>query len=137
MSLTSRKILPITVALALFMAGCARYEQASVEQRLDRTIKRYEQTLRWGDPVELWTMLKPELRSDHPPPASLSTIRATSVEALSATIFFDEHHASHQIRIEYVLTDRQVVKNMIDEQLWEYDTEIESWFRANPIPDFE
>ena len=131
------KLLSVAVVLGLVLAGCARYEQANVEQQLDRTIKRYEQTVRWGDLVELWALLQPELRADHPPPPGLSSIRATSVEDIAATIFMDEHHASHQIRIEYVHTDRQVVRSMIDEQLWEYDVELQSWFRANPIPDFE
>ena len=48
----------------------------------------------------------------------------------------DENKVSRKVRIEYVLRDRQVVKTLIDNQIWEYDSEIDQWFRVNPPPEF-
>ena len=39
--------------------------------------------------------------------------------------------------IDYVLTDRQIVRQLIDDQYWASDDEGKTWYRANPPPSFQ
>lgn len=127
----------LLVLIPLLLAGCATYERASVEKRLEMQLKRYEQIARWGDMRQLWGFLKPELREQEPVPTDLPAIRVTYLDSAGGALYQDEHHALYQIMIEYVHTDHQVVRRLVDEQQWEYDAALETWFRSNPIPAFD
>ena len=38
--------------------------------------------------------------------------------------------------IDYVLTDRQVVRQIVDLQIWESEDNGITWYRTTPVPEF-
>jgi hypothetical protein len=94
--------------------------------------------VRWGQLEALPSYLKPELIADQADIAKdPQNIRVTNYEVLRNPLPGEENQISQTVRIEYLFRDRQVVKTLIDQQLWEYFPEAKDWQRANPIPVFK
>ena len=48
----------------------------------------------------------------------------------------DETRWAQSVVIDYVWTDRQVVRQIVDHQVWMTDDEGLTWYRENPVPRF-
>lgn len=130
-----RLILLLLVPGAMLL-GCSTVEKAGKNQKRHLQFQSYDHVVRWGELEEAYTYMKP----DEVPaviPEGLDNIRVTSYEPVGPVFNLDENRVSRKVRIEYVLKDRQVVKSLIDNQVWEYDEENEQWFRVNPPPEFQ
>jgi hypothetical protein len=120
----------------IMLPGCSTVEKAGKSQKRHLQFLSYDHAVRWGDLEEAYAYLKPD---EVPPviPEGLDNIRVTGYELLGPVFNLDENRVSRKVRIEYVLKDRQVVKSLIDNQVWEYDQQNEQWFRVNPLPEFK
>ena len=132
----NRGMLLLILLLVSTLFGCATVEKAGKNQKLHLQLQSYDHAVRWGELADTYTYMKPE---DVPTviPGGLENIRVTGYEEIGPVMNLDDDKVSRKVRIEYVIKDRQVVKTLIDDQVWEYDDEIDQWFRVNPPPDFE
>ena len=48
----------------------------------------------------------------------------------------DEYRYAVTAVIDYVRIDRQVVRQLVDNQVWESDDEGKTWYRSTPVPQF-
>ena len=131
----NRGMFLLLLLLAATLYGCSTVEKASKNQKLHLQLQSYDHAVRWGELADAYTYMRPE---DMPTviPEGLDNIRVTSYEEIGPVMNLDENKVRRKVRIEYVLRDRQVVKTLIDNQIWEYDSEIDQWFRVNPPPEF-
>ena len=112
------------------LGGCQSMSERKRDESLTATLALYGRVLRWQGVQEQGAMLvDPALapRND--------AIRVTSYQVVSSPVFTGENSASQTAVIEYTYDDSQMIKRVIDHQTWEYDSERESWLRANPPPE--
>jgi len=126
-----RMRLPVLLLLALSLAACmATNPYAPVPKELALRVRAYEAIARWGDLLKLYAFVEPGAKVELPP--TLGKVRVTHYEAGDMRELPDGRWAQTAV-IEYVLTDQQVVRKVIDRQVWHSPDGGKSWFR-NPLP---
>jgi hypothetical protein len=119
-------ILGFTLA---FTSGCQSMSERRRDESLTSTLKLYGKVLRWQGPNEQGAMLaNPEQTPKN------RGITVTSYQVVSNPVKTGENTARQTAVIEYVYNDNQVIKRIIDQQIWKYDTEEKRWLRTNPPP---
>jgi hypothetical protein len=126
----------VVALLLLLLAGCSTIEHASANKKLQMQLDSYGHAVRWGNLEEMYAFVKPE---DEPlvVPEGLDNLRVTNYEPLTTITEVPDKRIRRRVKIEYLHRDRQVVKKLIDDQVWEYDEQAEQWFRSNLPPSFE
>lgn len=127
------------LVLALFLVACETMETAGMKNQMNFDLKAYGHEVRWGQIEALPSYLKPDMMEGQPAVArNPENIRVTGYETLVSPHEVGEggKRVAQTVRIHYVFRDRQVVRSLVDEQLWEYDAEAKRWYRSNPIPVF-
>jgi len=104
-----------------------------VPKQLHPVLKLYEDVVRWSDLVKIYEFGKPDAGWEVQP--NLEKVRVTSYEA-STPVEIEPWRWGQNASISYVLSDRQVVKQLLDQQIWVSDDEGDSWYRENPPPRF-
>ncbi len=113
----------------VFTSGCQSMSERRRDESLTSTLALYGKVLRWQGPHEQGSMLaNPEQTPKN------RGITVTSYKVVSSPVKNGENSAHQTAAIEYVHHDRQVIKRVIDQQIWEYDTENQIWLRANRPP---
>ncbi|WP_456375403.1 hypothetical protein [Thiolapillus sp.] len=126
--------------LVFSLGSCETMQSAERKNKMDFDLKLYGHEVRWGEIEALPSYLKPELVEEQAPLAHKpENIRVTEYELLVPPREIEEEppRVAQTVRINYVFRDRQVVRTLVDKQLWEYDAAAKKWFRANPIPVFK
>lgn len=122
------------VAVLLLLGGClASNPYAPVPKELAIKIRVFEDTVRWGDLRKTYLFGRPGSRVEIP--GDMDNIRVTRYEAGEIREVAPWRWEQTAV-IDYVLTDRQVVKQLLDHQIWASDDEGRSWYRVNPPPRF-
>jgi hypothetical protein len=132
----TRVSLLLTLLLALLLTGCLSMGKTKQENALKSALHSYNMTLRWGRIENAYGMLEPELLAKTTIPTNFSNIRVIGYEVLSGPTNLSETSATQTVAILFVYRDRQIQRQILDQQLWEYNPENETWHRANPIPEF-
>ncbi|MCG8425846.1 MAG: hypothetical protein MI754_00655, partial [Chromatiales bacterium] len=63
--------------------------------------------------------------------------RVTRYKVLRPAVEVAKNQMVQTVAIQYIYTDRQIQKSMIDNQLWHYNEDVKKWLRANPIPKYK
>ncbi len=131
------KTIKITLLLTmLLLAGCQSMGEIKADKELKATLHLYDMILRWGRIEKAYGMLQPELLAKTVIPSGFDNIRVLGYEVISSPARLSETSATQTAMIRFVFRDRQIEKQIMDQQLWEYDLESNTWLRANPIPEF-
>lgn len=120
---------------ALILAGCQTNPYAPVPEELGMRIRVYEDIVRWGALQKIHAFRKPQLRETIEIPENLDNVRVTHYEVNGTPVEVAPLRWRQTATIQYVLTDRQIVKTLVDEQVWGSD-DGKTWYRLNPIPAF-
>ncbi len=105
---------------------------------MNMRLKEYGHEVRWGALEALPSYLAPELIDAQEPVAKdPSNLRVTSYEVLRSPSPAGEDQIVQTVKIEYLFRDRQVVRNLVDQQKWKYNPENNDWMRSNHIPVFK
>jgi hypothetical protein len=132
-----KRIVPLLCLLLLALAGCQTLSERRQEDALTRTLRSFENTVRWDRLAAAWSFLTPEAQQQGGgPPADLDNLRVISYDLVEPPISPSEGVVMQRVQIRYVHQDRQVVRTLDDPQRWEHDPETQSWRRANPMPVF-
>lgn len=120
------------------MLGCQTNPYGFGDKPKDLVYKTraFEDTVRWGALEKMVVFLKTEPGVPVPIQEGLGNIRVISYELASPLTKVDDMRWVQTAVIDYVLTDRQIVRQLIDQQVWVSDDEGESWHRENPVPQF-
>lgn len=123
--------LAVLVSLAS-VSGC----QTSVSRKdaINVALYSYEKALRWVGPSEAYGFLRDDLQ---PPylPANIDRFSVVGYTVMAPPVEIQEDVVVQTVKIRYVNSDTQVMRELMDEQVWETE-DGKNWKRTNPIPDF-
>lgn len=124
----------LAAMLAAFLLSAC---QTSVSRKdaIDQALYAYEKTLRWQSPREAYRFLRADLQPAYLPP-DVDSIRIVGYEVLDPPAEISENVVVQRVQINYVNQNTQIMRTVMDEQVWETDEEGKAWFRTNPVPDF-
>lgn len=128
------RYLLLALTLLLSLTACQSLETRSDARKLEVTLSSYGSAVRWQPLTSLYAFLQPSMQPAAPP-AGLDNIRVTGYEISAPPREIADGRVVQTAVIQYVLMDRQLVRTLVDNQLWVRDDEGE-WLRANPIPTF-
>jgi hypothetical protein len=131
------RILLIVFTL-LFSACQTNMYGPDVPSELAANLKLFEDTVRWGNLENMYLFVKRDEDNPVQVAQGLENVRVTNYES-SPVRRIDEEDASRWTQtavIDYVLTDRQIVRQLINRQVWESEDEGENWFLTTPVPQF-
>ncbi len=126
-----------TIFLLVLLLSLEACNSLPLNQRSDvlrDTLRRYEVTLRWDSIANAYAMLTPEKQKTTTIPSHLDNIKITHYEVLVRPQIKD-NRAVQEVRIRYIHKDRQIVRQIVDHQIW-IDIPDVGWRRDNPIPSF-
>ncbi len=133
MTLRLARLLSITLAV-LALAGCLDRERR--DNSLEATLHKYEVTIRWGRLADAYLFMRIKEGEQPEIPPGLDEVRVTGYEVLRPVVHLGENRAAQVVQIEYLFRDRQVVRTLVDQQIWEYDEDAGRWYLASPVARF-
>jgi len=133
----SKNLVLVPLFALVLLTSCQSFKEKSDETKLNKLLKVYEETLRWGSLPNIYNFLDSELREQSSVPDYFELIKVTKVHRLTQIAPIDEISVTLTISIDYVFEDEQVERTLIEEQVWEQQGESGDWFRINPIPGFD
>jgi len=120
----------------VLLAGCQYLMRDDMPKDLDYKTSAFEDTVRWGTLSNMYAFLKPDPEKPVEVQEGLDNVRVTSYELASPLNKVNDTRWVQTAVINYVLTDRQIVRQLVDQQVWESDDEGKIWYRSNPVPEF-
>jgi len=121
-----------------FLVACKTSPYGDVPKELASKVRTFEDVVRWGALEKMYLFLDKEEQQGVKVPEGLSNVRVTSYEVASPITKLEEGRWSQTAVIDYVLVDRQIVRKVIDQQVWVSDDEDgKIWYRGNPVPQFQ
>jgi hypothetical protein len=128
----------VLLTAALTLGGCASVEKDKRAIALYQATTGYESALRWGYFDNAFGYLHPDERKDKALPEHLTDLRVVGYEAMQSPVVEpSKEQAVQLVTIDYLYEDRQVVKQLKDRQLWEWDETDKTWWLRSGLPKFE
>ena len=128
-----RRLLPIF--LLLLLMGCQSLEERKQSMKLEDTLRKYEATIRWGaldQARQFQSAAAMEL-----PAAEPKQMRVIHYETIRGPSMVAPDKAVQVVVIQYVFSSSQVVKELMDQQVWTFDQESGAWLLQSPFPEFK
>ncbi len=128
----------LVVAITLLLTGCQTIKDKDMQDTLSKVLHSYELTARWGKLEQIYSFLLPELAKEAKIQEDINNIRVTHYEVVKrpASVADNNEVMMQNVHIRYIYIDRQVEKEIVDNQEWTYDDDRREWRRSNPIPIF-
>ena len=132
-----KRIHIIFLAIALLPA-CAAVQDSKMSISEEKALFYYERAVRWGDYAAADRLRRIE-GDDYPRngPNKLKRIKVTAYDILNRTASDDGTTLRLAVRISYYDEDVMKVHSVMDNQVWRYDAEQDSWYITSPLPLFE
>jgi len=124
------------LALVVLLAGCQTNPFGEVPKQLTLQVRTFEDVVRWGALQKMYLFEKHDPDRPVTLPDNLDNVRVTNYELASQLTKIDDSRWAQTAVIDYVLIDRQVVRQLIDRQVWATDDEGKTWYRTTPVPQF-
>lgn len=123
----------LLLLLVLLLCGCQTLSEKKQGAALSDTLGRYEAALRWSG-VE-------QAQHFHPDGPSAQTgdtadLRIMGYEVIQGPTMLSEDQALQTVIIQYIFESSQMLKELKDQQIWEYDRDEQSWSLQSPFPVF-
>jgi len=126
----------LLLALTVLLTACQTNPFSDVPEHLVGQVKTFEDVVRWGALEKMYLFEKQEPgTAPRTLPDGLDNVRVTNYEVAGQLTKLDEMRWGQTAVIDYVLTDRQVVRQTVDHQIWESD-DGRTWYRTTPVPQF-
>ena len=129
----------ILFILVLLIFGCTQVQKRDQMLLFDDTSKSYDLAIRWGEYEEAFAFKKLSDKDDKLPDfAEYRQVRVTSYKVKKTIV--DEESFSKIFRIvdiQYYRMSNVTVKNLIDQQKWEYNEKLDRWYLMSDLPVFE
>ena len=127
----------LLLLLALSLGGCLSnpYGYGEVPKKLALQVRTFEDVVRWGELENMYLFQKQQEGENYEVAEGLDNVRVTGYDAGGLREVAPNRWAQTAM-INYVLVDRQVVRELVDQQIWVSDDDGETWYRENPVPVF-
>jgi hypothetical protein len=126
--------------LVLLMFGCASLQTEKGKMALfDKTSRAYDRAIRWAQYEEAFAFKKPSGVNDELPDfEGYREVRVTALKVKQTII--DKGSLSKVLRIvdiQYYRMSNVTVKNLKNQQHWEYNDEENRWYLISNLPQFK
>lgn len=138
-SLQPSRTLVVLALSGLLSMGCSTIDHDSRNISFQAATSGYESALRWGHFETALGYLDPDQRQDKALPPALKGLRVTGYEVLPAPLAANESEnlATQSAKIDYYYDDRNVLKSLVDRQVWRYDSNLKNWWLTSGLPKFQ
>ncbi len=124
----------LLLAAVLLVAGCASHTK---ETALDQTLDGYASTIRWGDIPSALQYVNPEVLKTSPPSelqmARYQHVRVSGYET-NGPQPVSETEVHQRVVIGLINVHTQTQRDVIDNQVWKYNSETERWWLESGLP---
>ena len=104
----------------------------------DDASRAYRHAIRWSEYDVAAALLKNVSEEDKEAQIEhLNQFKVTSYESRAATVIEEDVRIRQIVRISYFRRDDLVVKSVADDQIWEYEPELHTWFLLSGFPKFK
>lgn len=125
------------LSLACLLTACAGARVDKRTEAFDRTLRSYENALRWGEFETASALLVPREGGTAPAPdADLGDIRVTATSAVDKLLDPEAKEAEVDMVIDFYHEQSGLVRELRDRQQWWFDEEAGRWFLDGSLPDF-
>lgn len=124
------------MVLAVMLTGCQSLSERKQSTRLQDVLRNYEGVIRWGSIDQARRFFRPD-EGEEMVRKPLGDLQVTHYEVVQGPTMVEDNRAIQTAIIQYVFVDSQVVREMVDQQTWEYEPEEERWYLITPTPDFK
>ncbi len=128
------RYLLLTILLWL-MTGCVSLSEKRQSDLLVETLNQYEAAIRWGAMRQAENFATEEVVGFNP--VAAKGLRIIHYEVVQGPTLVSENKALQTVLIQYVWESSQTVRELLDQQVWVYDVDVERWNRESPLPAFE
>lgn len=125
----------VFLLLPFVLGACQTNPFAEIPERLVMQVRTFEDVVRWGDLQKMYLFQRPDEAGSIEIPTGLDNVRVTGYDAGQLKKVSETRWTLSAV-IDYVMTDRQVVRQLVDHQVWVSDDEGKTWYRENPPPQF-
>ena len=126
------------LAFAALLAGCANISTHAKDQARDEALAHYAATLRFGDFASAWQFVDPKVRAEHPLDAA-ARARYGAVEVggyeTDGPSAIDADTIEQTARISLIVKSSQTSYDVVDHQVWKYDSAAKHWWLESGLPD--
>jgi hypothetical protein len=130
-----RTLLAVFSIVLLSLAGCGSIAKSKKESALEAALGMYGDSIRWGYFDTAHSFIHPDQRKELP--KHLDNIRVTNYQVVQGPLTKDETSVEQVVRIQYIHRDRQMVRSLLDRQLWRYEKEANAWWLYSGFPQFD
>ncbi|HEX6612921.1 MAG TPA: hypothetical protein VF022_03535 [Rhodanobacteraceae bacterium] len=126
------------LAFAALLAGCANISTHAKDQARDEALAHYAATLRFGDFAGAWQFVDPKIRAEHPLDAA-ARARYDAVQVggyeTDGPSAIDADTIEQTARISLIVKSSQTSYDVVDHQVWKYDSGAKHWWLESGLPD--
>lgn len=119
---------------ALLLVSCSTIEKDKRANGLQAATNGYQAALRWGYYDTALAFLDSKMPL---PTVNFKGLRLTGYDVVQSLRMPNKANALQTVAIEYLYEDRQIVKQLIDQQHWHWDAARKAWFLQSGLPKFE
>ena len=119
----------------LLVAGCQSLGERKQADALQEVLRDYQAVIRWGSLDQASQFLRPETASK----AVLTpdrALRVTHYEVVQGPSMVEKGKAIQTAVIQYVFVETQVVREIVDRQVWEFNPQAQHWYLISSLPKF-
>lgn len=126
----------IWVVLVALLSGCQTLAEKRQSTKLEEVLRNYEGVIRWGAVEQIGRFYKPDA-AEGLMNKPLQAMRVTQYEVVQGPTVVEDNRAIQTAVIQYVFVESQIVRELMNQQTWEYDAEQERWYLISPMPEFK
>jgi hypothetical protein len=115
-----------------WLVGCQTLSEKHQASILEDTLRKYEATMRWGSLQNARSFQAEDVLFS---PSANKDLRIIHYEVVQGPTQVSEDKALQTVLIQYVFESRQSVKELVDQQVWQYKED--RWFLQSPLPVFQ
>ena len=128
--------------LVLLIFGCNGLQLQTDRQKItlfDKTTRAYDLALRWGEFENASTFIRPsDQNNELPDIEDYRDVRISAVKVKNTVIDKESISIARRVvDIQYYRLSNVTVKNIRNQQVWEYNEEEDRWYLTNGLPVFK
>lgn len=124
----------VIIVLMFLIVSCSGITDDKRETSINSSLYNYQTAMRWGQ----WDVVFGLRSKDAPPIPDLpfEDTQVTAYDILQPPVFIAQDHMVQVAQIQYIRSDEQRVRKVMDKQDWRYDADNSVWLLHSPFPDF-
>ncbi len=131
------RVFILVLVLLFTIPACRTNPFSEIPEHLESQVKTFEGVVRWGALEKMYLFLKPNPDNPIKVQPGLDNVRVTGYEIGNPLSRLEDGRWVQTVVIDYVLQDRQIVRQIVDYQVWVRDDEDgKKWYRENSLPQF-